>query len=112
MTGIVEEGFTPIVLIRPLSKGSVWWIQKPVKLEKTGEFQSKVVFGNSRTAEGTRFRIVALAVPKKTSRKDSAEDQFKPGEFLKELPKDAAASEELVLTLRRVETAKKEEARK
>ena len=113
LTGKIEEGFTPIILIRPLSKGSVWWIQKPVKLEKSGEFSAKVVIGNSRTAEGTRFRIVALAIPTlatatKTSRKETGTDEFKPGEFLKEIPEDTAVSEELVLTLRRTETAKNE----
>ena len=104
LTGKIQDGFTPIVLIRPLEKDSVWWIQKPVVLEKSGKFTSKVVVGSSRTPEGTRFRIVALAIPTKTSRKETSLDEFKPGEFLKELPKDAAASEELVLTLRRAET--------
>jgi hypothetical protein len=110
LAGKIKDGFTPVVLIRPLAKGSVWWIQKPVKLEKSGEFTAKIVVGNSRTAEGTRFRIVALAVPTKTSRKATATDEFKPGEFLKELPEDTAASEELVLTLRRTDTARKESA--
>lgn len=108
LTGKIQDGFTPIVLIRPLEKDSVWWIQKPVLLEKSGEFTSKIVVGSSRTSEGTRFRIVALAIPTKTSRKETGLDEFKPGEFLKELPKDAAASEELVLTLRRAETAQEE----
>lgn len=108
LTGKIEAGFTPVVLIRPLTKDSVWWIQKPVKLETSGEFSSKVVVGNSRTAEGTRFRIVALAIPTKTSRKETGKEEFQPGEFLKELPKDAAVSEELVLTLRRTGTAQKE----
>lgn len=112
LTGKVQPGFTPVLLVRPLAKDSVWWIQKPIRVGKTGEFSSKVVIGSQRTAEGTRFRIVALAVPgsdskEKAATPGSADEQvrFIPGDFLRKLPDDMAASKELVLTLRRTKTA-------
>lgn len=108
LSGRIDAGFTPVILVRPLAKDSVWWIQKPVKRDVKGRFSAKVVVGSRRTAEGTRFRIVALAVADNSSRKDSSLDEFKAGEFLKELPKDLAASEELVLTLRRTEPTEEE----
>lgn len=112
LSGKVEAGFTPVLLVRPLAKDSVWWIQKPIRASKSGEFSANVVIGSQRTAEGTRFRIVALAVPASDS-KENAEAkgdagtnvEFIPGDFLRKLPEDIAASKELVLTLRRSATA-------
>lgn len=111
LSGKVEAGFTPVLLVRPLARDSVWWIQKPIRVSKTGEFSAMVVIGSQRTAEGTRFRIVALAVPDDSKEKEEAKDEtesnvpFISGDFLRKLPDDIAASKELVLTLRRSATA-------
>lgn len=96
LKGKSTKSVTPVVLIRLLTEGSVWWIQDDVKLTRTGTFSLKVVVGNKSTPEGTRFRVIALAVPHKN---DLA--QFKAGEFLKKLPKDIQSSRELLVTLRR-----------
>ena len=111
LSGKVEAGFTPVLLVRPLTKDSVWWIQKPIRVGQTGEFSAKVVIGSQRTAEGTRFRIVALAVPDDSKAKEEPKDKsesnvpFIPGDFLRKLSDDIATSKELVLTLRRSATA-------
>jgi len=111
LSGKVEAGFKPVLLVRPLAKDSVWWIQKPIGVSKSGEFSAKVVIGSQRTAEETRFRIVALAVPasesneKSSTGKTKSNANFIPGDFLRKLPEDIAASKELVVTLRRSATA-------
>jgi hypothetical protein len=96
LKGKVTKSVSPVVLIRPLQEGSLWWIQNEVKVTRSGTFSLKVVCGNKSTAEGTRFRIIALAVP-------NAErlSEFKIGESLKRLPKDIDTSRELLVTLRR-----------
>lgn len=96
--GQVEKGHTPIILARPLVKGSVWWVQKNVEPDKKGQFDLKVVFGSDKTPQGTRFRLVVLAV---ASKEKAAE--FKPGVAVRELPKTIPASREVVVTLRHAE---------
>ena len=96
VNGRIDKGFTPIVLARPLAKGSVWWVQKSVEVDKKGEFSLKVVFGSEKTPQGTRFRLVVLGVESEEKARE-----FKAGMALKELPKSIAASREVVFTLRR-----------
>jgi hypothetical protein len=96
LKGKATQTVTPVVLIRPLQEGSLWWIQENVELTKSGSFSLKVVFGNQATPEGTRFRIIALAVPNKTRLAE-----FKAGLSLKQLPKDIETSREILVTLRR-----------
>jgi hypothetical protein len=96
--GRIDKGYIPIVLARPLVKGSVWWVQKLVEPDKKGEFDLKVVFGSNKTPQGTRFRLAVLAV---ATKEKAAE--FKPGVAVRELPKTVPASREVVVTLRRPE---------
>lgn len=96
--GRIEKGLTPIILARPLVKGSVWWVQKHVEPDKKGEFDLKVVFGSEKTPQGTRFRLVVLGVETEAKVKE-----LKPGMAVKELPKSIPASREVVFTLRRPE---------
>ena len=99
--GRIDKGYFPVILARPLVKGSVWWVQKNVAADKKGEFDLKVVFGSDRTPQGTRFRLVVLAIATKEKLAE-----FKPGVAVKELPKTIPASREVVVTLRRpVKTA-------
>jgi len=92
----IDKGYIPIVLARPLVKGSVWWVQKGVEPDKKGEFNLKAVFGSDRTPQGTRFRLAVLAV---ATKEKTAE--FKPGVAVRELPKNVPASREVIVTLRR-----------
>lgn len=96
--GRIDKGYFPVILARPLVKGSVWWVQKNVEADKKGEFDLKVVFGSDKTPQGTRFRLVVLAIETKEKLAE-----FKPGAAVKDLPKTIPASREVVVTLRRPE---------
>jgi hypothetical protein len=95
--GRIQTDYHPIVLVRPLTDGSVWYVQNTPELTETGEFTLKVVLGNSQTKQGQRFRIIVLAAPSK-----EAASKLKVGTAVREIPDGAGVSKETVVTLREV----------
>ena len=93
--GKIQEPYHPVVLVRPLADKSAWYVQKTPKLNDDGKFSLKIVFGNSRTAQGRRFRVIALALPSK-----EAAIRLKPGTVIRKLPDSEGVSKEVVVTLR------------
>ena len=103
--GKVTKSVRPVILIRPLEDDSLWWIQDEVEVTRTETFSLNVAIGDNDTPDGTRFRIIALAVPK------ASRAEFKPGESLKDLPAGIETSREIIVSLRRqTQTANKTEA--
>lgn len=95
LKGRIQSGYHPVVLVRPLADDSVWYVQRPPKLNEAGEFTLNVVLGNSQTKQGQRFRIIVLAAPSK-----EAASKLKVGTAVRKIPDGAGVSKETVVTLR------------
>jgi hypothetical protein len=93
--GRIQAPYQPVVLVRPLADGSVWYVQKAPKLNDDGEFSLDVVFGNKQTKQGQRFRVIVLAPPTKESAA-----KLKLGTIIRKLPIGEGVSKEAVVTLR------------
>lgn len=93
--GRIQKAYHPVVLVRPLAADSVWYVQKAPELSDEGEFSLKVVFGNSRTKQGQRFRVIVLALPSK-----EAAAKLKVGTIIRKFPDGEGASKESVVTFR------------
>lgn len=93
--GRIRAPYQPVVLVRPLADDSVWYVQKAPELSDDGEFSLDVVFGNSQTKQGQRFRVIVLALPTK----DSAA-KLKLGTIIRKLPVGEGVSKEAVVILR------------
>jgi hypothetical protein len=93
--GRIQKAYLPVVLVRPLAAESVWYVQKAPELSDEGEFSLKVVFGNSQTKQGQRFRVIVLALP---SREAAA--KLKVGTIIRKLPEGEDVSKEAVVTFR------------
>lgn len=95
LKGRIQAGYHPVVLVRPLTDNSVWYVQRSPELNEAGEFTLKVVLGNSQTKQGQRFRIIVLAAPSK-----EAANKLKVGVAVRKIPDGAGVSKETVVTLR------------
>lgn len=95
INGKVAEGHFPVVLIRPLTKENLWWIQNRPVVGMDGTFKGKLVFGSEKTPEGTRFRVLVLAFEDA-----AAADKLKAGASLKQLPEGVKTSSEITITVR------------
>ena len=104
--GKIQESYHPVVLVRPLADESAWYVQKAPKLNDDGEFSLKVVFGNSQTEQGQRFRLIVLAFPSK-----EAASRLKLGTVIRKLPDSEAVSKEAVVTLRESSSNENDESR-
>jgi hypothetical protein len=93
--GRIQKAYHPVLLVRPLAAESVWYVQKAPELSDEGEFSLKVVFGNSQTKQGQRFRVIVLALP---SREAAA--KLKVGTIIRKLPEGEDVSKEAVVTFR------------
>jgi hypothetical protein len=103
--GRIQTPYQPVVLVRPLADGSVWYVQKAPKLSDDGEFSLDVVFGNSQTKRGQRFRVIVLALPTKESAA-----KLKRGTIIRKLPIGDGVSKEAVVTLRETSSAEPSES--
>lgn len=93
--GDLAPGHHPVILVRPLTKESTWWIQNRPTVNKDGSFKGKIVLGSEKTPEGTRFQLVVLAF------EDEADaNQLKVGGTLKQLPDGVKTSNEVTITYR------------
>lgn len=100
MTGKVDDGRHPVVLVRAEATGSPWWVQDRPALETSGEFRAKVRFGNDKTPAGAAFRVVVLMAG------DAAgAEGFAVGSALKQLPHDVDRSREIRVLLAATEGA-------
>ncbi len=95
ISGKVAEGHVPVVLIRPLTKENLWWIQNRPVVAMEGTYKGKLVFGSEKTPEGTRFRVLVLAFEDA-----AAADKLKAGASLKQLPEGVKTSSEITITVR------------
>lgn len=93
--GRIQAGYQPVVLVRPLADDSVWYVQKEPELSDDGEFSLDVVFGNTQTKQGQRFRVLVLALPSKGS-----PAKLKLGTIMCKLPVGEGVSKDAVVTLR------------
>ena len=93
--GRIQKAYHPVVLVRPLAAESVWYVQKAPDLSDEGEFSLKVVFGNSQTKQGQRFRVIVLAL-----RSKEAAAKLKVGTIIRKLPDGEGVSKEVVVTFR------------
>jgi hypothetical protein len=85
----------PVVVVRDMSAGSVWWVQERGRLRNGNEFVAVAHFGNQSTPPGTPFEIVVLSL----SNADEA-SHFSVGSTLKELPSGIACSEPVAVIRR------------
>jgi len=103
ITGRIAAGYTPVVLIRPLSNEHEWWIQNRPVVMSDQRFRGNLVLGSERTPEGTQFRVVVLAFED-----IKAAEKFKAGGSLKELPTGVKKSPEFTVTYRHTRLAEVE----
>lgn len=66
-TGQAVRGGQPFILVRaaarkPATSKASWWVQKNVLIDDTGRFRGEVHFGNTITADKTRFEAVAIFI--------------------------------------------------
>lgn len=96
LIGRVPEGLRPIVLVRVDDSGGLWWVQDPVAMGKGGYFKSAVRFGNDKTPDGTKFRLVVV-----TPRSGQEASALKPGMSLADLPNGIPRSKLVTVELER-----------
>jgi hypothetical protein len=101
VTGKVRTDEFPIVLVRNDERNEEWWVQGPIEFNKQGDFACQTRFGNEKTPDGQRFRVVVLSLPKAV-----AETSFSIGKAIAKLPDDVPRSDEIVVTVSRPETKK------
>lgn len=87
----------PIVFVRAELPDSLWWAQEwSEPAAAAGQFKAKVRFGNVKSRDGSRFRVVVLL-----AKSEGDAMKFKPGTSLKELPEELPRSAETVVVLER-----------
>lgn len=96
LIGRVPDKLKPIVLIRVDDSGGLWWVQNPVAMGKGGYFKSTVRFGNDKTPDGTKFRVVVV-----TPRSGQEASVLKAGNSLADLPSGIPRSKEITVQLER-----------
>lgn len=84
----------PVVLVRA-EEDVEWWVQEPARAGEAGAFEARVRFGNDRTPDGTRFRVVVVAAD------DAVAAVLAPGSAHRELPAGIKASKEVQVVLQR-----------
>ena len=94
VTGKILLPGYPIVLVRDDQPGGMWWAQEWAESTSPGLFKAQARIGNDKTANGTRFQIVVVMVPRAEDAK-----KFEPGTSFKELPSSLARSAEIVVVL-------------
>ncbi len=105
LIGRVPENLRPIVLIRVDDSGGLWWVQDPVAMGKGGYFKSTVRFGNDKTPDGTKFRVVVV-----TPRSGQEASVLKQGASLAELPSGIPRSKLVTVELERPDAKRAEGA--
>lgn len=84
-----EKSSQPVVLVRSADAHNQWWVQSEPQLTGDGSFTTTARFGNTNTPAGTRFKLMVIFPTK------SQALAFKPGEPVRQLPKDISHSAEL-----------------
>lgn len=84
---------TAITLVKPAHVGDSWWVQETLPRQAT-YFRARAQFGNAKTVEGSRFKVVVAFLPE-----DS--DIPETGTQFLELPAEFLLSQELEFTLKR-----------
>ncbi|MBC8351657.1 MAG: hypothetical protein H8E66_06690 [Planctomycetes bacterium] len=105
LIGRVPEQLRPVILIRVDDSGGLWWVQDPVAMGKGGYFKSTVRFGNDKTPDGTKFRVVVV-----TPRSGREAAVLKTGNSLADLPNGIPRSKEVTVQLDRPDTQRVEGA--
>lgn len=97
VTGKVLTRGWPIVLVRADLPECLWWAQEWAEpTSATGYFKAKVRFGNDKSKDGSRFRVVVVIAK---SEEDAR--RYKPGASFKRIPEDLPKSTETVVVLKR-----------
>ncbi|MDA0587639.1 MAG: hypothetical protein O3C17_06480 [Planctomycetota bacterium] len=84
---------TAITLVKPASVGDSWWVQETLPRQAT-YFRARAQFGNAKTVEGSRFKVVVAFLPEDSDIPDT-------GTQFQELPAEFLLSQELEFTLKR-----------
>lgn len=82
-----------ITLVKSAQVGASWWVQESLPRKWT-YFRAKARFGNAKTEDGSRFKVVVAFLPDDVDIPDT-------GTQYREIPKEFRLSQELEFTLRR-----------
>lgn len=82
-----------ITLVKSTQVGASWWVQESLPRKWT-YFRARARFGNAKTENGSRFRVVVAFLPDDVDIPDT-------GTQYREIPKEFRLSQELEFTLRR-----------
>jgi len=76
-----------ITLVKPAQVGASWWVQESLPRKWT-YFRAKARFGNAKTEDGSRFKVVVAFLPDDVDNPDT-------GTQYREIPREFRLSEEL-----------------
>ena len=96
VTARVKSDRHVVALVQSTEPGSLWWVQSPVARSSEGEVTAKVLFGNQKTRDGSKFRVLFL-LPKTV---EEAE-RYKTGDALQTLPKGMPHSRPVEVVLKK-----------
>jgi hypothetical protein len=97
VTGKVLMRGWPMVLVRADLPDCLWWAQQWAEpTAAAGYFKAKVRFGNDKSKDGSRFRLVVVMAKSEEDAK-----RFQPGSSFKDLPEELPRSAETVVVLKR-----------
>jgi hypothetical protein len=82
-----------ITLVKPAHVGASWWVQEALPRQST-YFRARAQFGNAKTVEGSRFKVVVAFLPKDMEIPET-------GTQMQDLPPEFLLSQELEFTLKR-----------
>ncbi|MBC8289301.1 MAG: hypothetical protein H8E37_03190 [Planctomycetes bacterium] len=82
-----------ITLVKSAQVGASWWVQESLPRKWT-YFRARAQFGNAKTTDGARFKVVVAFLPDDADIPDT-------GTQFREIPREFRLSQELEFTLRR-----------
>ena len=83
------------VLVRARQKDAPWWVQEEAVRQGSSYFRSRAQFGNAKTLDGTRFRMVVAFVTREE------DDVPEAGVFFEEIPLAYLLSQEIDVMMKR-----------
>ena len=89
----VTEVGQPIVFVRSDTPNEPWWVQNVPRASGPKQFSVRLIFGNERTAPGSKFHVVAMLLPNNPNAA-----QYHVGQQLAELPGLRTSSRLIVTT--------------
>lgn len=93
ISGEVGQVGRPVIFVRSGKEGEPWWTQNFPLPVGPKQFKARLIFGNERSVQGSKFHVVAMLLPPNAS-----PQSFKVGQQLQQLP-NLPASDEIIVTL-------------